>query len=55
MEIFITQEALDTARARTIIGQKFEARAVELGMEEASFEDLIALYEQVEAEEGKRK
>jgi hypothetical protein len=55
MEIIIPIEAVEEARKRTAIGQKFEDRAVELGMEDASFEDLIALYEQVEDEEEKSK
>ena len=51
MEIIIPIEVLEAARKTTAVGDKFEAKALELGMEDASIEDLLALYEQVEDEE----
>lgn len=50
MEIIISQEALDAARETAELGDRFVKRAEELGMENASFEDLFALLEQVEDE-----
>lgn len=54
MEIIISEEALVAARATQELGQRFEDRAVALGMEDASLEDLISLLQEVEDEMEKQ-